>query len=62
MTTETVPNSELERESTCADCRAKIIVYSEMTGLLPAELIDGRYTMHSWLVCELRRQINGLTR
>lgn len=55
-----VTEDSMVEETTCDDCQAKIEVYSAMTGLLPAEYVRGRRATHSWLVCELRQQINAL--
>ncbi len=38
----------------CPDCGTSIIVYPEICGLLPEEVIGERRANHSWLVCELR--------
>lgn len=53
-------SDKLSWDATCPECHALITVYADETGLLPTEGHDGRWATHSWLVCELRRQLNAV--
>lgn len=53
-------NNKYCKEENCSGCGALVIVYDDIIGILPEELIDGDLHTHSRLVCMLRKELNEL--
>ncbi len=49
----------LERRDECQWCGADVVVYADITGLMPDEVNGDLRAVHSWRVCELTQQLRA---